>query len=350
MRVLVNDIAASSGGAKSILLDFYRYLVDSNDENEWYFLLGEPLIEQTDNIHVILLPEVKRSWFGRLWFDAISGRKLVASLAPDVILSFQNTAISCGDIPQYVYVHQPLPFQKVKRFSFLKREEQIYAVYQYLIGFLIKRSVSQASGVFVQTRWMAEAVADYTNREKILVVTPAIHAKEDKALDITRMQYNQFFYPAGASIYKNHAVIYGAVQALAEEGVTDFQVDLTLEKPPSAGDLPEQIDWVGMLPRSEVMDRYTRSILIFPSYIETFGLPLAEARLMKGIVLAADTPFAREILDGYENAWFFEPFNVVQLKELMKKAICGQLKWRPVSERSAVPQAAWADLINALKE
>ena len=47
-------------------------------------------------------------------------------------------------------------------------------------------------------------------------------------------------------------------------------------------------------------------ITLFPSYIETFGLPLLEAKELNGIVLASDRPFSHEILDGYDKAIFIE--------------------------------------------
>ena len=63
MRIVVNDIAASSGGAKTVLMDFYHYLVESNDKNEWIFLLGDLHLEETRYIKVINFPEIKRSKF-----------------------------------------------------------------------------------------------------------------------------------------------------------------------------------------------------------------------------------------------------------------------------------------------
>lgn len=350
MRILVNDIAASSGGAKSILLEFYRFLVESGDTNEWFFLLGEQLVEETENIHVILLPQIKKNWCRRLWFDCVSGRRLVRRIAPDVIFSMQNTAIFCGDIPQYIYVHQSLPFQNVKQFSFLKKTERVYAVYQYLIGSFIKWSVKYARGIFVQTQWMKEAAAKYIAPEKILVVPPSIFLEENMEQPPVPMQRNHFFYPANGAIYKNHGAIMDAVKLLNEEGITDFRVDLTLDAPVGSAENLTQITYLGMLPRETVIEKFRSNILLFPSYIETYGLPLAEARLMHGLILAADTPFAREILDDYENAWFFDPFDVTQLKDLMKKAICGQLQWQPVSIRSQTPRSTWADLLNRLKE
>ncbi|HAP8732747.1 TPA: glycosyltransferase family 1 protein, partial [Enterococcus faecium] len=50
MRIVVNDIAASEGGAMSVLRDLHSDIISSGDENEWIFLLGEKFIEESDNI------------------------------------------------------------------------------------------------------------------------------------------------------------------------------------------------------------------------------------------------------------------------------------------------------------
>ena len=41
MRIVVNDIAASKGGALTVLKDFYNCVRENDTENEWIFLLGD---------------------------------------------------------------------------------------------------------------------------------------------------------------------------------------------------------------------------------------------------------------------------------------------------------------------
>jgi len=60
---------------------------------------------------------------------------------------------------------------------------------------------------------------------------------------------------------------------------------------------------------------YAKSILVFPSYVESFGLPLLEAKLTGTYIIASDTPFCREILNGYDNVEFFEEMDYKKLGE-----------------------------------
>jgi glycosyltransferase involved in cell wall biosynthesis len=73
------------------------------------------------------------------------------------------------------------------------------------------------------------------------------------------------------------------------------------------------IAFIGKITLDEVYDYYSKSILIFPSYIETFGLPMLEAKMHGSPILASDCAFSHEILDGYDRAKFFNPFKVEEL-------------------------------------
>ena len=84
-------------------------------------------------------------------------------------------------------------------------------------------------------------------------------------------------------------------------------------------DLP--IEFIGSIDIEAVYEYYSKSILIFPSYIETFGLPMLEAKMHKSPILASDCAFSHEILDGYSDVKFFDPYDCIELTELLINAI-----------------------------
>ena len=57
---------------------------------------------------------------------------------------------------------------------------------------------------------------------------------------------------------------------------------------------------------------------VFPSYIETIGLPLLEARSVGARILAADCRYARDLVGDYQKAEFFEMFDAERLYRLMR--------------------------------
>ncbi len=341
MRIVVNDIAASVGGALTVLKDFYNSVKDYDSQNEWIFLLGDNYLEETGNIQVMTLPEIKNSKSKKLWFDLFSGRKVINALKPDVVLSLQNIITFGVTAPQYVFIHQSIPFQSSKNFSFFKSNERIYAIYQHFIGALIKRSAKKADKIFVQTKWMKEAVAEkcHIPQERIFNVLPKV---EDLSAYVEEgnFQRNRFFYPTARGVYKNNACIYKAVEILREQGISDFSVELTTKGPNS-----ENIRHLDRIPREEVLKKYNQGTLLFPSYIETFGYPMAEARQIGTLILASDCPFSHEVLEGYENAYFFDPFDPNALADLMKKVICGELQLKKADKTNHDNTDHWAPMI-----
>lgn len=364
MRIVVDDIAASKTGALSVLRDFYNYILENDKENEYIFVLGDKLLEERENIKVFVRADVKASRKNRLMFDLKTGAKYFESLKPDVLFSLQNTLPKGYKGRQVLYVHQPLGYQTWKRFSFFKPEEREYAVYQNLIARMIDSSVKRADRVIVQTEWMRDAVIKKTGTapDRIVKILPDICLPTMNNTVINNDVIKRFFYPAGEILYKNHGLILEAVGILTGRGITDFEVAFTLKE----GDLPylgkypryKQVRYIGRIPREEVFRRYRDEILIFPSYIETFGYPPAEARAVGGRILASDCPFCREVLDGYKAAAYYDPFRADRLADLMEQAIMGELfddsvcqgKDTDVDSGSLSEGNSWEQVIKVLVE
>ena len=312
--ILVVDIAASTGGALSILRDYYEKAI-SNFDNEYIFLLSDNYLEETSNVEIVILKKYKK-WINRLFFDYIVGKKVINSFNPDVVLSLQNTCVHGLNIKQILYVHQSIPFQELKKFSIFKYKEFKLAIIQYFIGCCIKSSIKKADRVIVQTNWMKRAILKQCKigENKIDVVMPSLSLNnivKAKNIDSTK-----FFYPTSDELYKNNELIYKAVKLLNDNGFYNFEIELTID-----GISTKNIKKIGRIPREKVYKKYSNSILVFPSYIETFGLPLLEAKESGTIILASDTDFAHEVLSDYSKAYFFNPFDEYDLSRLMLKQI-----------------------------
>jgi len=323
MNIMVFDVPAESGGALSILNDFYQEVVENDDKSiNWIFVLSNPEYKETDNVKILNFPWVKKSWFHRLYFDHFVASKLVKKYNIDKIFSLQNVIITKTDVEQILYVHQSLPFSGYK---FNINENFKFWIYQNLISKKIYDSIKLANKVIVQTNWMKKACTEKADvqKNKIKVIPPKINLNIENTFDKNN-KIKTFFYPAGASYYKNHRLIVEASKMLNASNINDYKIIITLSGDESENikelyrkvkkyNLP--IKFAGRLEREEVFNLYTKSYLLFPSYIETFGLPMLEAKLHKTIILAADKAFSHEILDDYENAYFFDPFDAEELME-----------------------------------
>ncbi|WP_228547582.1 glycosyltransferase [Filobacillus milosensis] len=331
---MVFDVPAESGGALSILNDFYQEVKDcckEQDEIEWYFVLSTTYLEERDNIKTLNYPWVKKSWLHRFYFDRFIAPKIVNKYNVDKILSLQNLVVpKIKRIPQIVYIHQSLPFVNYK-FKFMN--ETKFWVYQNLIGKSITNSIEKANKTIVQTNWMKDAIikkAKNVEENNIKVIPPKVDIKKIKTLNKEIYSMKTFFYPASAQYYKNHRVIVGACQKLIAEGIKDFNVIFTLNGNETehirslylkVKDKSLPISFIGRISRDEVFEYYSKCVLLFPSYIETFGMPLLEAKLTNSFIIASDAPFTHEILKDYDNVRFIDPFNNYDVSKNMKEAI-----------------------------
>lgn len=322
MRIVVVDIAARGGGADTILESLRQFADGRVSSHDWFFLLAHPSLTDTDRLHTILVPVRGPRRLHRLVFDLSIGRRRVNAIQPDVVLSLQNTRILGVQAPQVVYVHQPVPFQRTRSFSFRRRDERTLALYQHVIGRIIKRSLRSADAVVVQTRWMRDAVRDQVRiaPARVVNILPDV---EDLSSYVSSLPLDPraFLCPTSAWQYKNNSVVVQACRLLRAEGVTDFRVRITVDAPIN----DPNVESTGFIPRPELLEELSRSTLVFPSLIESYGLPPAEARALGTVVLAADLSYAREVLAGYPDAHFFDPRDARQLAALMRGVIEGRV-------------------------
>lgn len=329
MNVLVFDVPAVSGGALSILREYHEQAVnDPNKNKTWYFIVSLPELRETENVKVLRFPWVKNSWFHRLYFDYFVAPCLVKRYKPKEILSLQNVTIPRVKVPQALYLHQALPFVSIR---FQLTENPLFWIYQNIIGRRIIRSIQSANRVIVQAAWMKEACIRKAKvcRNKISVTPPEIRRNVNEFFEPTDLNLRTFFYPASEAVYKNHEVIVNAAMLLKARGISNYRVVFTLRgnenkhisklfRQVKEHNLP--IEFIGYIPQDQVYDYYRRSILLFPSYIETFGLPMLEAKMHRTPVIASDCPFSHEILDGYDRVRFFRADDAETLAELMAKS------------------------------
>lgn len=336
MRIMVFDVPASQGGALSILNDFYEEIVQHNNKDiEWIFVLSKPSLKETENVKVLRFPWIKKSWLHRIFFDQFIAPKLVKNVRPDKIFSLQNVIVPKVKVEQVVYVHQSLPFIDY-RFNF--SEDKILWINQNILNRFIFKSIRKSQKVLVQTNWIKKACVEKlgVNESKIVVIPPKVHLDIINHFEENEINRSTFFYPAAENFYKNHRLIVEACEQLVCSAGPRFEVIFTLKGDENdhikalynrVQEMKLPIQFIGKIKREKVFEYYSKSILIFPSYVETFGLPLLESRLHKGIIIAADTPFSHEILDGYPNAHYFNAFESGELIKLMKQLLDGELKY-----------------------
>jgi len=325
MRILVYDVAADSGGAYTVLKSFYNEFVEDL-ENEYVFALSVCKFPETSHIKILNFPWVKKSPLHRLYFDHFVAPKLVKKYKIDRVLSLQNLELPRAGVPQTVYEHNALPFSE---YQFKPWEAFRPWFTQKILGRMMKNSIRRAEKVMAQTAWMKNEIVRQCQipADKVEVKFPKVEMIQTKPYHLDE-KCPIFFYPAGAGIYKNHRTFLRACERLKYRRFQQYQVIWTvtgkenkeiqsIRAEAEKRQLP--IQFLGPVPREKLFDLYSRSVLVFPSYIETIGLPLLEARSANAFILAADCLYARDLVGDYDRAEFFEKFDEEGLCEMLEK-------------------------------
>ena len=136
-----------------------------------------------------------------------------------------------------------------------------------------------------------------------------------------------FIYPTSNKKHKNNLRLIKAFIMAAKEVSIPIYLEITLTKMELdkiiRTIIPSNLKIIslGTLPHNELISRISRSkFLIFPSLVESFGLPLIEAIQNGCKVLASDLEYVNEII---EPSLVFDPYSVKSISEVIKKALLG---------------------------
>ena len=80
--------------------------------------------------------------------------------------------------------------------------------------------------------------------------------------------------------------------------------------------------------------------MVFPSKLETWGLPISEAKRYNKPLLLANLPYAHETVGNYDKVSFFPANDASALADLMQEIIEGV--WKPAGANQDVPMFPFA--------
>lgn len=335
-KIIVNATALTTGGGVTILNQFVDHL---SEEFEYLIFINAKLNIQSTKTNIIFIKKNASSILDRLILDfyGIKWWLRKNKVYPSATISLQNINFKFSNtIPNFIYFHQALPFSSNK-WNLLKKNERKLWFYKNIYPFLIKLSINKNTEIFVQTNFIREKFANYFNFpiDKIHVITPKLNPLNHKhvASSFSSLNFNwerlNIFYPATLFPYKNHKVIVDALSNLNPKLRRLVTLHLTCElnewKQYLSVDNGFKINFLGEIPHSKVLETYLKSdALLFPSYIETYGLPLIEAASLGLPIVVSDLPYAREVLTDYNGArfvpydnpllWKNEIINLFQIK------------------------------------
>ena len=343
--IVINATAARSTGALSILRDFIDYLSCDTyiAENEFHLFTCIDTFDTVvmKNRSTLTVHKVKvQSWFSRIMWDESGFRRYCrkSHINPDLIISMQNTCANFPSVKQLVYFHQPLPLIRY-RWNIFDKNELILFMYSKFYGSFVNRHNANANYV-VQLPFIRDLfLRKFRNvaEDRVVTIRPNTKQITTDTIDWKSLADSRFifFYPSTDISYKNHQVLIEALCLLRKEApsvlshikvfFTVSHLNKRLMKLLDEYDLRDTVTLLGLVPFSEILVYYNSvDALVFPSKIETFGLPLVEAASFGLPIVAADLLYAREVLVDYPNTVFMDPSSPRQWGEMFRN--CSSLK------------------------
>lgn len=358
-RLVVSGVNLVEGGTLRVLQDF---LVAASQElgRDWEIiaLVHDRARLTPSRAKLIEVPWSKRSWLARLFFEWWVSSRIARRLQPDVWFAIHDITPRIGSVRKAVYCHNPMPFYRpsLKEARYDIKAWLFSKFYGYLYGLGIKSN----SMVIVQQNWIRHAFQKRYGIDHVTVAYPrsAPPSMGQKQAPAVSGCY-QFIFPSLARPFKNFEVICEAAELLERRGIRNFRVILTIDAAENryAKDLIAQfghlgtISFVGRQSFESMRSLYDATqCLIFPSRIETWGLPITEAKAHRLQMLVAKEQYAFETVGSYDKVGFFDTNNAEDLAQKMHGLIEGrQVTGSVEADRPEAPFVeGWSGLVRAI--
>lgn len=331
-NVLIIASAAKEGGALSILTESLNNLKILNIH--FTVVVNPSVVKYLPVANNIKYHMVDTSaWIKRIAYDfyGYPGLKYEEYIA---CINFQNIPIRTK-IKQIVYYHQSLPLSDTL-FSPFNKETRVLYLYQKFYGLFFKLNKRYISHLVVQANWIREKISGKFGVEnnKIEVIAPQVEIFKYISLEFNKIRpvENVFFYPANAYTYKNHLIIIKALNYLGSVYIKKHRIKVVFTINNSESNylqsmvlnynLQDVVSFIGRIPRADVYSLLIKSkALLFPSKLETYGLPLKEARQLGVFIVASKLDYATEVLEGYEYKRLCSPDSAKEWASAIKEII-----------------------------
>ena len=316
MKIFINASNIHVGGGKVILNDFisatkyfntidFIFYVDSRFEFKDF---------KQSNIFFEIIEKRQRPF---VWFfieNKVKNNDIAIYLTniPPILKHKCKTILIQSN--RFVIDFFPLSGFSIKTKIRISAEKFLFYINKNNADFIVVQSESMSS--ILQTKGI--------NKNKIFIIA---YKKMDEEQKITngyhQRQNDTFLYVSSGQPHKNHNNLIEAWCLLSKDRIYPKLI-LTIDENTSLHNyIVKQADNYGLnieikpnLERKELLNLYSKSTaLIYPSFFESYGLPLVEANHYKLPTIASELDYVRDILDPVET---FDPHSA--------KSICRSVK------------------------
>lgn len=333
--IVVSAVNLRKGGTLTILRDCLQYLSRFVQDSEYKViaLVHKRELCDYDGIEYIEMPDIIRGWGKRLWCEYVTMNRISKELGPvHLWFSLHDTSPRVKADRQAVYCQTSFPFYKWSIRDF-KMDYKI-PLFSMFTKYAYKVNIRSNRYLVVQQNWLREGFSRMFGLDKNkFIVAPPQKKKVDVIPERIENNVYTFFYASTPDCHKNFETLCEASRLLEREiGAGKFKTVITL-----SGSENRYSGWInanwgkvgsmelaGFMSKERLYGNYASAdCLVFPSKVETWGLPITEFMEVSPDkpMLLADLPYAHETAGGARKACFFNPSDPEELKERMKEMI-----------------------------
>ena len=342
-RIVISAVNIVEAGTLAILRECLTCLSNlaENEEVEIIAIVHKRSLADFKNITYIETTWPKQRWVNRLWYEYVSLKKVSKEIGPVFVwFSLHDTSPSVIANRRAVYCHNSYSFYRWKLHDLIFAPK--IALFAMFTKYIYKTNIHKNDYLVVQQNWFREAMSRiFKINKKNIIVAPA-HFKKSiidtvtNANDFGSSDIYQFLFPASPNSHKNFEVICKAAELLEKRNISKpYKIILTVSGSENkyAGWLYKNwskiqaINFRGFVKKEELNELYKQSnCLIYPSKVESWGLPISEFSAYNKPMLLADLPYAKETAAGSNKTAFFSPEDAEELAMLLERLIEGDEK------------------------
>ncbi len=232
-------------------------------------------------------------------------------------INIPSILLALFKVEQIVYIHNSYIF-KNKSLKFT------------LLRFLIRLSYSLNKKItfYVQTQTVKDNFLDtfnFTNVKLMPFYDSEKLKKYQKMHSLERPIYD-FIYIGLPSGHKNHEILLDTLKLIPKDIVFNIAMTVPEHEDKLLGEIKKHnltshitIINLGLLSYDKAMESLAKSkCLIFPSLLETYGLPLIEAQIVGLDILASKLPYVNDVIEPTDT---FNPLDKMDIKDCITRYI-----------------------------
>jgi glycosyltransferase involved in cell wall biosynthesis len=352
--IVISGINMTQSGLQTILQQCLQSFSSLNKNETYRIIALVPEKFQYPYIEHITFPLSKKSWFLRIYYEWIYFYFFSKNKKIHTWISLHDISPNVIATNKITYFHNPCSFYKAKKIDW-KYDLKI-ALFSKFYIYLYQINSKKLKHIIVQQQFIKKLFEE-KGFKNILVAKPILEEYENFIKTELNQEKLKLIFPSEPKVFKNHIIVAEALNLLPIEIQNKIEIYFTFTEKTNKFSKYyckkykhlQSIKYLGWLSKNELYGYYQAvDALLFPSKLETWGLPISEIQQFQKPIVISNLDFAKESIGNYDKIVFFNPENENELAEIFKKMINNEITFKKVNCFEKPDFEDWENLTNYL--